>query len=85
MSLGATLVHLNGSAAQRTPPPQDCPFCTCILSLPVTGQSDWPKHVAGWNKYYCVMVVFCVAWYCRQVDQYWGVTGKTLKRNKEAG
>ena len=25
-------------------------FCTCILSLPDDSLSDWPKHVAGWNK-----------------------------------
>jgi hypothetical protein len=78
-------VHLNGSAAQKRPPAQHSPFGTSILSLPVNGQSDWPKHVAGLNKYYCTKVVFCVAWYCRQVHQYWSATGKTLKRKKEAG
>lgn len=77
-------MRLNGSVVQKRPP-KHSPLCTCILCLPDTGQSDWPKYAAGWNKYYFAKVVFCVVWYCRQVHQYWSVTGKTLKRNEEAG
>ena len=63
LSWGAMLVHLNGSLAQRRPPVQHSTFCICILSLPDTGQSDWPKHVAVWNKYFCTKVrVLCFAW-----------------------
>ena len=62
-SCGAILVHLNGSLAQRRPVVQHSTFCTCILSLLNVGQSDWPKHVAGWNKYCCAKVtLLCFAW-----------------------
>ena len=65
---GVIFMNLNRSGVKRRPHLQHFSFCTCIVSLPGDGQSDWPKHVAGWYKSESAKVrglCFCVGWYCR--------------------